>query len=124
VDEIRQGDVMLKPVTNMPRSTRLIPRKLDGHPEVKGIVLAAGAATGHHHVVADPYARLFESLYTGERYLRVSRRGAMLTHEEHDPLPLERGDYAIQRQREYEPPSDPRPRSGRPRSSSWGYVRD
>jgi len=116
----RQGDVLLKPIANIPLAAHRLKRDWE-YPKVKGIVLAAGEATGHHHVVTDPWARLH--IMDGQRYLHVSRRGARLVHEEHDTIELPHGDYVIQRQREYEPPREPsggvRERS-RP-STRWVY---
>jgi hypothetical protein len=97
----RQGDVWLKPM-EIPPEAVLIKRKQDGFPHVKGIVLAAGEATGHHHVVRTRSARLYRT--PTRQFLRVSRCGAEVTHEEHDPIALPPGDYLIGDQREYEPP--------------------
>lgn len=119
---IRQGDVLLVEA-EIPERARVVRRKDQGFPGVKGIVLAAGEATGHHHVVTDPYARLYEVPGTGERFLRVSKRGARLIHEEHDPIDLNAGDHAIARQREYEPPSEPS-RGSTPRRASTRQVYD
>lgn len=122
----RQGDVLLVPAS-IPRRAVVVPRRGDGYPHVKGIVLAAGEATGHHHVVTDPYARLFEVPGTGERFVRVSKRGAQLVHEEHDTIDLGQGELRIQRQREYEPPSEPSrggTRSSTARPENWHRVYD
>lgn len=121
----RQGDVLLTKVGARPLRAECRRRASQGFPAVKGIVLAAGEATGHHHVVTDPYARLYVVPGTSERFLHVSKRGATLIHEEHDPIELNAGDYAITRQREYEPPRRPsRPSAPTPRVSDWRYVAD
>ena len=113
----RQGDVLLVETT-IPGGSRVVSRKLDGYPRVKGIVLAAGEATGHHHTVEDPRARLITR--GSQRFLRVAPGGAELTHEEHDTIQLAPGEYEIRRQREYEPPRA-ESRSSRPSSR---YVYD
>lgn len=119
----RQGDVLLTEC-EIPKNAVCIERRLDGHPDVKGIVLAAGEATGHHHVVSDPYARLFEVPGTRERFIRVSKRGASVVHEEHDTIDLGAGELKITRQREYEPPRDASTPSAAPRPARTRDVWD
>jgi hypothetical protein len=71
----RQGDVFLTPIENIPLGARFRLRKdqvrhySDGK-HVRGIVLAAGEATGHHHVVKERSARLFDM--PGRRFLRIT----------------------------------------------------
>lgn len=103
---IRQGDVALVPVDFIPHRARFIKRsgqRVTG----KGIILAEGEATGHHHAVKERGARLYQ--LNGRRYLRVPGTGAALVHEEHDAIPLAPGAYEVKRQREYTPPE---PRTG------------
>lgn len=119
---LRQGDVLLTE-QKIPENARCRRRDTQGFPGVKGIVLAAGEVTGHHHVVTDPYARLYVVPGSGERFLHISKRGASLVHEEHDPIELNAGDYAITRQREYEPPRRPS-RSSAPSRPATRYVAD
>lgn len=100
----RQGDVLLIPVT-----LNVFPNELDFVQRAKGdgIILAAGEATGHHHRIRDRHAREFRgNLRTatqGRRFVRVSQRGATITHEEHDPIKVPAGVYEIVQQREYAP---------------------
>lgn len=100
MDPIRQGDVVLIP-TDIPKETHVVHREAR-FGKGQGIIVASGEATGHHHRVRDRSARLHTK--DGVSYLRVGKNGASLTHEEHDPLKLEAGDYRIGTQREYEPP--------------------
>lgn len=103
----RQGDVLLVPVELTVRLSELeyVPRKRG-----EGIILAAGEATGHHHRVrsrtAGEYrgssARTASSL-RGKRFLRVGKKGAELTHEEHDTIQIPEGTYEIVQQREFAP---------------------
>jgi hypothetical protein len=121
---IRQGDVLLVPVSRLPEGAH--PVHPAGGAEQKAVVLAEGEATGHAHVIRSPRARLFRwqevpprrYRHAGSpvvRFLRVSgSERVVLSHEEHDPISLQPGVYEVRRQREYVPPSA----AGR-RSSRW-----
>src|SRR5262245_66590796 len=94
---IRQGDVLLVPVSKLPDGAR---------PVGSGrLVLAEGEATGHAHVVDDASASLHrEPWFSGRIYLDVEGGGPVfLVHEEHDPLAVPGGLYEVRRQREYAP---------------------
>ena len=88
----RQGDVFIIAVPNLPHLGRVERRP----------VLAEGEVTGHTHALADPAAgRIF--VVRGEIYLEVVADSATIVHEEHAPVTLPRGGYAIRIQREYSP---------------------
>jgi hypothetical protein len=107
MDLYRQGDVTLIPVDVIPSHCRFTARKKQGYPrDVKGIVLAAGEATGHHHRIEERSARLYGGTLDNDRYVKLSGNGATIVHEEHDPVPVPAGTYKIQRQREHEAPKD------------------
>jgi hypothetical protein len=102
----RQGDVLIRRLDSSPTLGKPISRVRG-----KGIILAEGEATGHHHRIADPGAEMYEAhdpaLET--RFLRVLAEGGVeLLHEEHDTITLPPGDYEIGRQREYQPAELPR----------------
>lgn len=99
----RQGDVLITPVDELPKSAK-IRKRTPG----EGIILASGEATGHHHRVKESTARLFATS-DGRRFLRVARKGAVLTHEEHDPISFDPGLYEVKRQREYVAPKPKQP---------------
>lgn len=116
---MRQGDVLIVKVTKIPDNYK---RAVDGrdplHPyrAADGIVLAEGEVTGHRHLIHDGAAtepergcRLYmaDNAPIGGGYLEVLRECA-LTHEEHDPIPLEPGFYRVVRQRQWTSAS-PRP---------------
>ena len=89
MQKIQQGDVLLMvatiPVAAKPSS---------------GLVLAEGETTGHAHRVTRGQAKM---LRDGERiFLRVLSGDATVTHEEHGPITLPRGDYEVKRVREYD----------------------
>ena len=94
---IRQGDVLLVPVDEIPAGVRPVARA-DGR-----LVLATGEATGHAHAVLDAGAHLLEN-DVDERFLQVLEEGGVtLTHEEHAAVRVPPGDYRVRRQREYVP---------------------
>ncbi len=91
--QFRQGDVFLLEVTDLPTDAieQNTPEK---------IVLAYGEVTGHTHAVSSRDARLFVS--NDKRFLKVKEL-ALLVHEEHSPILLNRGTYRVVQQREYTP---------------------
>lgn len=90
----RQGDVL---VIRKPIPAAAKPGKRD-----KGrIVLAYGEVTGHAHAITSKTVEILE--HEGTRYIRVPRRGADLTHEEHGTIKLAPGEYEVRIQREYTP---------------------
>lgn len=119
--QIRQGDVQLQPVSQLPEGCTEIPND-------KGrIVLAYGEVTGHAHAIADHNVDVENALNTklagkladaaikraqnkarllrapnGERYLEV-RETVTLRHEEHTPHTLNPGIYQLPSQVEYTP---------------------
>jgi hypothetical protein len=95
---LRQGDVILTPVTAIFQSTKL-----------DHLILAHGEATGHKHQISQGEAELYER--DGVLYLKVLSPTAKLTHEEHHEIDVPRGSWQIRIQREYE-------------SDGWRYVAD
>jgi len=93
--QVRQGDVLLVPVEEVPEGARSLAR-------TRGrVVLAEGEVTGHAHAIRSSAATL---LGTGdERYLRVAAP-VTLDHEEHAPIPVVPGTYRVVIQREYVAP--------------------
>ena len=95
--QIRQGDVFLHPVADLPRG--LEPVNPDGH----RIILAYGEVTGHAHAIAlSPKevanaairrAQLWAAK-NGDRYLEV-RADSELTHEEHTAHTIPPGIYLV-----------------------------
>ncbi len=95
---IRQGDVLLVPVDELPQQTW--PETPDGRRHV----LARGEATGHAHAIADPHAEVRVTKWRARRFVVV--RGdtpAALTHDQHNALLVPAGVYEIRRQREFDP---------------------
>jgi hypothetical protein len=88
----RQGDVSILAVNKVPKQAR----KQKGEP-----VLARGEVTGHAHRIIEGQAFLYR-LATGVMFLRVLSEFAKLYHEEHEDVILPKGDYQINRQREWD----------------------
>ncbi|GAC1365526.1 MAG: hypothetical protein NVSMB32_09130 [Actinomycetota bacterium] len=93
---IRQGDVLLVPVDEIPSATKPVAR-VGGR-----VILAEGEVTGHHHAISDADV----ALVLGEmerRWLEVGTEGATLVHEEHAALKVAPGRYEVLLQVEYTP---------------------
>lgn len=96
----RQGDVLLIPID----LTSLPPRRTPEARDERGrLVLAHGEATGHAHAVTAPTAELLADADEIDRRFLMLVADALLTHEEHAPIPLPAGAYRVIRQREYAP---------------------
>jgi hypothetical protein len=110
---VRQGDVLLVPVEEIPRRRR---QEEAG----RGLVLAEGEATGHAHTVQGR-ARIVRATrhhtVPADRYLIVEGGAARIVHEEHEPITVARGAYRVVRQREYRP-------APRWRGPQWRWVAD
>ena len=68
--------------------------------EKKNGVLAEGEATGHMHVLAGGAFKLWED---GENMCAVVERPAVLSHQEHGPVVIDKGVWKVTRQQEYTP---------------------
>lgn len=98
---IRQGDVLLVPVTSAPQGATA------RRPGKRGHVLMEGEATGHAHTIE---AREGVALVTAEQaqelrmWLLVETDEPVdLVHEEHSTLAIPPGSYEVIRQVEYAP---------------------
>jgi ribosomal protein L12E/L44/L45/RPP1/RPP2 len=112
---VRQGDVLIIPITKAVEDVDI--GDLIEEPDRKRVVLAHGEATGHAHAFyaeqtqSMPDAQLFNLRNRRRKYaptvfedvmlLRL-RAPATLRHEEHAPIRLLAGDYAVVRQHEFE----------------------
>lgn len=125
----RQGDILLRPISTprdawktptlkvfAPRGTRAWSTRI-GRTQKDGIIIAAGEATDHHHRVRDSRQAPARLIRNGNReLLLVGKKGATVTHEEHEAIQLPPGTYEVVRQREYAP----NPVAER----AWSYVAD
>ena len=89
----RQGDVLIMPVKNIPKS--LVP--------TKRVTLALGEVTGHHHSIANGAIGYADNETALADYFEVQNESADLTHQEHDTISLPKGKYRKVIQVEYTP---------------------
>lgn len=94
----RQGDVLLVPVSEIPRDASALTAK-------KRIVLKAGEATGHFHAFYDQPVRLYETPKK-ERFLHVVETSC-LKHEEHSTVEVPPGVYKLPAQVEWTDQDEP-----------------
>ena len=83
----RQGDLLIKEVNTLP----------DNLLEVKSGVILEGEATGHKHRIT--HGKLFKDS-KDMMFFDIPQLG-FVVHEEHNPIRLAKGHYAVIRQREY-----------------------
>jgi hypothetical protein len=86
---VRQGDVLLRSRSSLPRGSR----------KTSDNVLARGETTGHSHRIEG--AKVYRS--PSDRLLVVVEEEASLVHEEHKQLQIPKGIYEVIHQREYDP---------------------
>jgi hypothetical protein len=107
----RQGDVWITRITRREFDEQARARFGGLTPELKadsekGLILAEGEATGHHHRIAEAKrVRLRPSRAKGIVRLLEVKPGepVELVHEEHSTIPIPPGYYEVRIQREYEP---------------------
>lgn len=99
---IRQGDVLLVRVDQLPEGASVVPRD-NGR-----LVLAYGEATGHAHVVdAPPADATLLTTTENDRFLQLVT-AAPLVHEEHATIELAPGVYRQVPQEEWADSMEPR----------------
>jgi hypothetical protein len=87
---LRQGDVLLQKVSNLPKGLKLR----------KDNILVYGETTGHKHALATTEL----SVYGTEDEMFVSLdKPTELVHEEHNTIQVDKGLWKVVRQREYSP---------------------
>lgn len=88
--QIRQGDVLVTPIDEIPASAKQVRQK-------SRVVLAEGEASGHCHAINFSPKKM--KVFTdGElMYLRVMQP-VVLHHQEHSAANIEPGDYVVKRQ--------------------------
>lgn len=88
----RQGDVFIVSVSSIDKS-KVRPRSP---------ILAEGEVTGHAHRLSEPDRAQVYGDDTGF-YLDVTSETATIVHDEHAPIHVPHGQYAVRIQREYTP---------------------
>jgi hypothetical protein len=103
----RQGDVWIYAITKAEYEAQLRLGRVHNPDPEKGMILAEGEVTGHHHRI--PTARRVNMRPTRNgdgtvRLLEVKRgKPVDLVHEEHETIKLPPGHYEVRIQREYAP---------------------
>ena len=92
---IRQGDVIIRRISELPEN--LTPIKRDK----RGVVLAEGEISGHFHGIATKGVKHYAAPDAGVTYLEVQEAMALLKHDEHATAKLPPGKYEVRIQREY-----------------------
>lgn len=96
---LRQGDVILIPVADLPAHTTAVARDRRGR-----LVLAEGEATGHAHAILNQDCELVTADGAAELYLLVHGSDPVdLLHEEHATIQVPPGRYERRILREYSP---------------------
>jgi hypothetical protein len=85
----RHGDVIILEIPAIPTEAK----------KEKGLTLAYGEATGHHHTIVEGEGSIFR--YDEKMYLRITSKIAKIDHPEHGLKTLEKGDYEIDIQQEW-----------------------
>jgi hypothetical protein len=92
--QIRQGDVLFVRVDRVPQGAKLEDTK----------TVAYGEVTGHHHTMVELDTKSKAEVYTLEDQMFAKVLGdVVITHQEHDHLPVAEGIYEIRIQQEYTP---------------------
>lgn len=91
MNQIQQGDVILRRVEKLPKGINEVKRKNSA------VVLAEGEHTGHAHRIFDADAMFYEK--DGKFYLKNSKP-VTLQHEEHKPFVIEPGIWEVGQVRE------------------------
>jgi uncharacterized cupin superfamily protein len=90
---IRQGDVLMIPIKSIPK----------GKSQTKNVTLALGEVTGHHHTIFENAVGFADNVDMLCEYVQVKSGGADLTHQEHETITIQEGNYQVIRQTEYTP---------------------
>lgn len=88
----QQGDVLLKRIDKLPEGEQKVIAK-------GKLVLAEGETTGHYHGIEESESELIQ---IGEKMLLKLENQAVLTHQEHGHITLDKGLYEVGRVREYD----------------------
>jgi hypothetical protein len=84
----QQGDVLIKTISEIKGK------------KVNHLCLAEGELTGHAHTITKGKAELYD--HEGTLFLRVNSESAEITHQEHKTIVLPKGDYQIDKVKEYD----------------------
>lgn len=89
----RHGDVLIKEIRTLPKNII----------KAKNNVLMMGEATNHSHRLKLEQIQMFKD---GEQKYLSLEQDTELIHEEHDTINLDKGNYIILQEREFDPFAD------------------
>lgn len=89
INQIRQGDVLLERINEMPKNLK-----------EKDKILAYGEVTGHKHLFDSGHVLVFEN-ESKEQFVEAKQE-AILKHEEHKAMTIPKGKWKVVLQREYD----------------------
>lgn len=89
----RHGDLCIKQIDELPKEAK----------KCKNNVLASGTATGHNHKINSKILCVYEK--EGIKYIKSNKK-LDLIHDEHETITLEKGNYIVSTEREYDPFKD------------------
>jgi hypothetical protein len=99
-NKVQQGDVILNRITELPK------KAVRKNKSKNKLTLAYGEATGHSHVITDPFVEMYE--HEGVLYLSTPKQST-LNHvdtlgkqAEHNPVTIQDGIWRIGIVREYD----------------------
>jgi hypothetical protein len=99
---LRQGDVLIVAVDEIPEGATEVPR------DKRGVILAEGKVTGHAHRIPSRSATLYKTEMDA-RFMRVMGPAPVaLNHEEHTTVKIPPGNYRVSIHTEYVPGELPR----------------
>lgn len=84
----QQGDVVVKEI-----------KEIKGN-KINHLTLAQGSKTGHHHSITKGDAEMYEE--NDVLFLKINSKNATLSHQEHNPIEIKKGNYQIMIVREYD----------------------
>jgi len=87
---LRQGDVLLESVSNLPKGLK----------KRKDNILVRGETTGHAHRLNTPTLSVYGT--DDEMFVNLDKP-TELVHEEHKTIQVDKGTWKVVRQREYSP---------------------
>lgn len=93
--QIRQGDILLSPISELPKGLKL-----------KDKVLALGEATGHSHRFEDDDDTVLVHVNSGGKQYVEVLKPTTLKHQEHGDIPVLEGLYELRQQREFDATAD------------------
>jgi hypothetical protein len=101
VNYFQQGDVLIKPVSELPHWQREEAMKRDKQ-DVGELVVAQGETTGHSHVIRGKIVKFVPKQASNNMIVFELTEPCTISHEEHNTITLPAGTYYIDQVREFD----------------------